>query len=286
MDCNTKIKIMRQIKFMLCCGLATMFFSATQAQGFLNKMKQKAQAVADKVIDKKIDQAVGGNTGSGEGSGGNNGNSGGSAGYPSTNTGSGKSNPSNKGGQGLVTTPPNVNENLSSAETAFKSGSYGEARYAVQQAMLGVELEIGQHILKSLPETVAGLKATTSADQVTSTGWGWAGLTIHREYQEGDKQLRITVANNAAWMQAINLFFNNAGYAQTTGGQQKLKQTKVKGYRAVIEYDEGSGYKLSVPLGQTSLLVFEGVNFATEQDMMNAANAIDIDGIKAQLGEK
>jgi hypothetical protein len=152
--------------------------------------------------------------------------------------------------------------------------------------MLGVELQIGQAILKSLPETVAGLKKDAAADQVASTSWGWAGLTIHREYSEGDKQFRITIANNSAWMAAINLYFNNAGYAQQTNGQQNWKQTKLKGYKAVIEYDKSSGYKLSVPLGQTSLLIFEGVNFATEADMMTAAGQIDLDGIKKSLGEK
>ena len=89
-----------------------------------------------------------------------------------------------------------------------------------------------------------------------------------------------------AMMQAINLYFANAGYAQTTGGQQNWKQTRIKGYRAVIEYSEGSGYKLSVPLGQTSLLVYEGINYGTEQDFMAATNAIDIDAIKNKLGEK
>jgi hypothetical protein len=147
-------------------------------------------------------------------------------------------------------------------------------------------MEIGKNILKSLPETVAGLKKDASADQVTSTGWGWAGLTIQRHYQEGDKQLRVMIANNAAWMQAINLYFTNAGYIQASSGKQNWKQTKVKGYRSIIEYDESSGYKLSVPLGQTSLLVFEGVNFSNEQDLMNAANQLDIDGIKTHLGEK
>ena len=34
--------------------------------------------------------------------------------------------------------------------------------------------------------------------------------------------------------------------------------------RAIIEYDDNTGYKLSVPLGQTSLIVFEGVNFSSE----------------------
>ena len=275
---------MQRIKTLLCCGMLLCFASAVSAQGnLLNKIKNKAanaaDRVADKVIEKKTDEIVYGPDGKPVN---NSGGPGSTSGGPSSG---GKNKMGNKGGAGLVTTPPNVAENLTSAETSFKSGNYGDARYAVQQAMLGVEMEIGQQILKGLPETVAGLKKDEKADQVTSTGWGWVGLTIHREYEAGDKQLTVTIANNAGWMQAINLYFNNAGYAQTTGGEQNWKQTKIKGYRAIIEYDDNSGYKLSVPLGQTSLLMFEGVNFATEQDLMTAVNTIDIDSIKKSLGE-
>jgi len=268
---------MPNLKLLLCCAATACCFTNADAQGILKKMKDKAAAISDKVIDKKVDDAI--NNSNGNSSGNN-------AGMPGGSTTNSRNNPTNKGGQGLITTPPDVKENLTSAEAAFKNANYGEARYEVQQAMLGVEMQIGQDILKSLPETVAGLKKDASADQVTSTGWGWVGLTIQRQYQEGDKQLRVTIANNAAWMQAINLYLTNGGYAQTTGGQQNWKQTKVKGYRAVIEYDESSGYKLSIPIGQTSLLILEGVNFANEQDIMNAANQFDIDGIKTRLGEK
>jgi hypothetical protein len=273
---------MRRFKLLLCSLIALLCVSTGQAQGLLRKLKDKAESAVDKAtdkaIDKKTDEAIYGKDGN------PNNNGGGSSGSGGSSTG-GRNNPSNKGGGGLISTPPDVAENLNTADAAFKKASYGETRYAIQQAMLGVELQIGQNILKGLPETVAGLKKVAEEDQVTSTGWGWAGLTIQREWQEGDKQLRFAISNNAAWMQAINLYFNQVGYAQQTGGEQNWKQTKLKGYRAVIEYSDGSGYKLSVPLGQTSLLVFEGVNFATEQEMMNAANQIDIENIKKSLGE-
>jgi hypothetical protein len=87
-------------------------------------------------------------------------------------------------------------------------------------------------------------------------------------------------------MASVNMYLANGGYAQQTNGQQNWKQVKVKGHRGIIEYDESSGYKLSVPLGQSSLIVWEGVNFASEQEVMSAANAFDIDGIKNTLGEK
>lgn len=245
----------------------------SHAQGLMNKLKQKAEQAAEKALEKKVDEKTGANTG----------NSGSSS---SSGSSSGSSSPSNKGGAGLITTPPDVKGNLTDAETAYKAKSYGEARYAVQQAMLGVEMEIGQDVLKSLPESVSGLNKDGAADEVTSTGWGWVGLTIKREYRKEDKDFKATISNNAAWMAAVNIYLTG-GYAQTTGGsQQNWKQTKLKGYKAVIDYDENSGYKLSVPLGQSSLIIFEGVNFATEKDMMTAAGVFDLDAIKKKLGEQ
>lgn len=260
---------------LLLVGIALLGFAISgQGQGLVGKLKQKAEQAAEKALEKKAQEKTGINTD-------NSGNTG------NTNDNSGNSGkPGNKGGGGLITTPPDVKQNLTDAETAYKSTSYAEARYAVQQAMLGVEMEIGNQVLKSLPETVVSLPKQAEKDQVTSTGWGWAGLTIKREYLQEDKLLTATIANNSAWMSAVNMYMANGGYAQQTNGEQNWKQVKVKGYRAIIEYDESSGYKLSIPIGQSSLIVLEGVNFASEQEMMNAGNAFNIDGIKKMLGEK
>lgn len=263
-----------KMKFLLACLVAVFFATSADAQGFVNKLKQKADEAASKALEKKAKEKAGiedepANEEEGTSSSPQN-----------------KTRPTNKGGGGLIATPPDVKQNLSDAETSYKAGSYGEARYAVQQAMLGVEMEIGKKVLESLPEAVSGLDKVAESDQVTSTGYGWAGLTIRREYLKDDKQLTATVANNSALMSAMNMYLANGGYSQTTNGEQNWKQTKVKGHKAIIEYDDATGYKLSVPLGQTSLIVWEGINFSSEQDMMAAANSFDVDGIKKMLGEK
>lgn len=263
-------------KILLAC-FVTLVFTSAHGQGFVGKLKQKASQAAEKALEKKAEDKTGVSTSSTPDSGTES---------ESSSNGSSTGRPTNKGGGGLVSTPPDVNQNLADAETAFKSGSYGEARYAVQQAMLGVEMEIGQKVLKSLPEKVSSLPMLPEEDQVTSTGYGWAGLTIVRVYRTDDKELKATIANNSSMMTAVNMYLANGGYSQQTGGQQNWKQTKVKGYKAIIEYDESSGYKLSVPLGQSSLIAWEGINYASEQEMMSAANAFDIDGIKKMLGEQ
>ena len=244
-----------------------------------NKTEQKAGQEIDKLFVGKKNQSGNQSCQGGQsGAGGKQGGQGGS--------GSGGSNPSNKGGGGLISTPPDVNQNLIDAEAAYKKNSYGEARYSVQQAMLGVELEIGNKIIKSLPESVIGLNKEAESDEVTSTGWGWAGLTIHREYSDkNDKQFSVTISNNSILMAGVNAYLSG-GYAQQTNGEQNWKQTKVKGYRAVIEYSEGSGYTLSVPIGQSSIIVYEGINFVSEQEMMKSAEVINIDAIKKELGEQ
>lgn len=263
-------------KFLLVGVFCMALIAPAVGQGLVGKLKQKAEQAAEKALDKKVQEKTGTNT-TGSGNTSTNGDN--------SSSGS-KSNPTNKGGGGLVTTPPDVKANLTDAEAAFKTNSYADARYAVQQAMLGVEMEIGNKVLKSLPETVSGLPFQKEQDQVTSTGWGWVGLTIQREYLKDDKQLRTTIANNSAWMSGINMYLANGGYSQSTGGEQNWKQTKVKGHKAIIEYDESTGYKLSVPLGQSSLIVWDAVNFSSEQEVMTAANAFDIDGLIKTLGEK
>jgi hypothetical protein len=278
---NTKF---RQLLFVL----VALGISCHANAQVLNRLKQKAEGKGEQKAGEAIDNLFGGKKKQNQNTNGTTGTSGDNGGSTGSGTNSsGNSNAVNKGGAGLISTPPDVKQNLNDAEASYKKASYGESRYAVQQAMLGVELEIGNNILKSLPETISGLKKDVSADQVTSTGYGWAGLTIQRKYSDSkDKELRLTVANNAMWMSAVNMYMNSGGYAQQTNGQQNWKQIKVKGYRAIIEYNEGSGYKLSVPLGQASLIVYEGVNFANENELITAASAVDFDSIKKMLGEQ
>lgn len=109
---------------------------------FLNKLKQKAEQKAERALDKKLGlgQEQNNNTGNNQNTGENSGATGGSS------TRYGKSNPSNNGGGGLVSSPPDVGQNLLDAEAAYKKGTFGDARYSVQQAILGVELEIGNQI--------------------------------------------------------------------------------------------------------------------------------------------
>jgi hypothetical protein len=265
-------------------GVSLLMQYDSSAQAFLKKIKDKASDVANKVVDKKIDQAVGIDGSSASNS--STASSGSTGGPGAAPTGSRSGRPSNKVGEGLKnTTPPDVNQQITEAETASAAGNFSEARYSIQQALLGIELQLGKEILKSLPETVAALARDTAQDRVTSTQWGWANLTIQRVYQKDDKQFTILVGNNSAYSGFMNILFAG-NMAESNGQTQNFKQIKVKGNKAVIKYDQNEGYTVLVQMGQSGLITFQGINFPTEQEMMTAVNTFDIEGIKRMLGEK
>lgn len=191
----------------------------------------------------------------------------------------------NTKGEGLIFTPPDVKENMAEAETAFKAKNYADAKNAVRQAIIGVEMEMGQNVLKSLPDNVAGLDTEPQSDQVSSSAEFLTGLTISRKYAKEDKELNITIANNSMLVTSANAYLSNPAYASSSS-EQNYKPVKVKEFKGVLEFDESSGYKLSLPIGQTSIIILEGMNFQNEPEVMAAADSFDYENIKKQLGEK
>jgi len=252
----------------LCIVLLVTVFSVPQirAQSFIKKMKEKAENEAVNKIfgtDNKNQTET-----------------------PQTEAQQSETSerPANTKGEGLSAVAPDVLENIGDAEGAFGDKMYSSARFSVRQAILGIELEIGKKVLNGLPEKVEGLGCVKEEDQVTSTGIGFIGLVIERVYRQDDQQFNVTIGNDAGLLSAASLYLTAGTYGTTS--DQNIKQTKFKGYRAVIEFDEYSGYKLSIPFGQSSVLVMDGINFENEAAIMKAAENIDIEKIKTQLGEQ
>jgi len=262
---------MKKFLCLVCLVAALALSNAVPAQGLLKKIKDK---VVNKTIDKEVEKKTGVPSESSE-SGNNNSNS----------SSSGK--PTNKGGGGLTNTePPDVKAQMAEAETAHGAKNYSDARYSLQQALMGIEIQLGRQILKSLPPAIVSVPADTLQDKVMSTQWGWSNLSIQRVYRKDDKQLTITIGNNGLYAGVVNMYFANAGMMEANNDKQNFKQVRVKGNKAIIQYDDRKGYTLMMQMGQTSLIVWECINFANEQEVMTAANSFDIDGIKKMMGEQ
>ena len=255
--------------FVLSGVILFLFFMAEQdglSQGILQKMKEKTE---DKIVKEVFGEENETETET----------------TSESSDQSSSSKTTNKGGGGLDNTAPDVKKNIADAETAYKNKEFTDARYSIRQALLGIEMEMGKKVLEGLPNSVSGLNKVEGEDKVTSASIGFVGLIIERVYRNNDdKELRFTVGNDAALLAPASMYLSGA-YVQSTDDQNQ-KQVKFKDYRGVLEYDESSGYKLSVPFGQSSIMIVEGINFASEQEIMGAAEEFDIEKIKKELGEQ
>lgn len=264
---------MKRVLYLFWFAATVMAANASYSQGFFKKIKDKVNKTVDKAAGNEVEKKTGIPS---EQQSGNNSSSG----------SSGK--PSNKGGGGLSNTePPDVKIQMKEAETAHGAKNYSDARYSLQQALMGVEIQLGRQILKSLPAAADALPADTLQDKVMSTQWGWSNLSIQRVWKNNaDKQLTITIGNAGMYAGLANMYFANASVMEANGDKQNFKQVRVKGNKAIIQYEDSKGYTLIVSLGQTSMIVWECINFANEQEVMTTANSFDIDGIKKMLGEQ
>jgi len=252
---------MKRILFFSCFLIGALFVHTASAQSLLKKLKNKVSDAVNSSVDKKTDNSS------------------------TTTSSSGK--PVNKGGGGLSNTPPpDVKAEMADAESAHAAKKYSDSRYALQQALMGVEIQLGNQILKSLPATADGLDADMTKDVVMSTQWGWSNLSIQRVWKKSDKQLTMTIGNAGLYAGLAAMYFTNATMVESSNNKQNFKQTRVKGNKAIIQYEDSTGYTLIVSLGQSSMIVWECINFANEQEVMNTANSFDIDGIKKMLGEQ
>ncbi len=254
--------------------LSLLISAPSYSQSLLKKLKKKTEQKLFKKGDQALDDALFGDDDNKQGNTGN-----------STNNSGNNSSTSNTKGEGLVKEPPDVLKNINDAGQAFDVKNYGTAKYSVRQAMLGIEMEIGNDILESLPNSIDGLDKVEAKDQVTSMSYGFVGLTMERVYQGGDKELSINIGNNSALLSAANMMLSTGAYS-TSSDDQNYKQTTFKGYRSVLQFDNSTGYTLSVPFGQSSIMVVNGINYNSESEIMAAADNIDIESIKQKLGEQ
>jgi len=251
-------------KVIVLCLFSFFIVESTQAQ-VLRKLRQKAERAIDKAVDKAIDKELGLDK--------DNNNS--------TNSTNNSDNPS-ASGRGTKLTPPNVSQHIQDANTAVASENYTTAKFEIQQAILGVELEIGYKILENLPSNINGMSFDESNDQVSSSGYGFVGFTVGRSYEGNGKVLNFSIVSNNVLVSAYGSAMTNASYSSSEGEQ---KTVNIDGNKGILRFENGN-YELGIPLGQSSIILFDCDGFVDENEVINAAKLFKINEIKQQLGEQ
>lgn len=180
-------------------------------------------------------------------------------------------------------TAQDFDKNVATAKSSYGSGDLENARFAMEQMLRDLDMEIGKEILKLLPTQIATLKVNEKEDNLTG-GSGYAGgLYVHRTYGTSPKNGQVEIINNSPLINSLQTILT----APILGGMMRdenQKQIKVQGYKALLTKTVNSetaktNYELQIPMNNT--LVTLRMDETNEQEITAAANNIPLAKIVA-----
>ena len=130
--------------------------------------------------------------------------------------------------KGKNLTPPDASSHIDNAQSALSGSNYSTSRAEIRQALMAVEVALGQKLLKSLPESVDGMAYLPEEDEVASVGIGFIGLAIRRVYKSGNRKMYASIMNNQTLLSQYNLIIANGTYVD---GEQDYKTITVQGHQ-------------------------------------------------------
>ena len=174
-----------------------------------------------------------------------------------------------------------VIETLDAARSSFNSKSYSDARFSIQQALVEIEIQLGEKVLEEMPKTAMGQNYDPDDDRAISTGVGFIGLDITRQYPSDNGDIVASIANNAAIFGPYNMALSNP---QMISQNENMKAVTVDGKRGVLELN-GDSFRLALPFGQSSLFMLDCESCPDEASILNLAGEFDLDAYLKILGE-
>lgn len=173
-------------------------------------------------------------------------------------------------------TAQDFQKNISSARTAYAAGNLQDSRFAMEQMLRDLDIEIGKEILKLLPSKIGTRNANTASDNVNGTT-GFTGLFVERQYGTDPNNASIEVINNSPLITSIGLIL-----AAPMMHDQNQKVIKVQGYKALLTKNQNSetgktGYELQIPMNNT--LITLKITETSETEITTAANTIPLANI-------
>ena len=169
-----------------------------------------------------------------------------------------------------------ITDEINDAIKLYQAGDYAGAvdglDFAAQQIR---QLQAG-NITKALPEPLKGWEADEAEATALSGAMMGGAVGASRDYTKGDASVSINITGESPALQAVMMMFNNSMMLSMSG--QKVK--KIKGNKAIIDYDKGDmAGEITMAVNKTVLVVISGNDCALE-DMMAYAEALDFEMIE------
>lgn len=169
-----------------------------------------------------------------------------------------------------------VNEKLDEAQSAYKSGELESARFALQEALAGINQAIGREILELLPTQLGDMPKVETDDNVTGTTVMFAGLFVNRRYVGEASTASVEIMSDSPLIAGINAFMALPAIMVTDPNQKRIKVDNYRGMLTKSEDTDGTvSYDAQIPVGST-LFSFRTTGIDNEKAVTDYLNQLQI----------
>jgi hypothetical protein len=180
---------------------------------------------------------------------------------------------------------------IKEAQDFLAKKEYKQAQLSLQDAINDINMLVAQQVAGLLPAEIDGLK-TDGDSQVSAAGMGMmgGGMQITKRYRnetKPDNDAEVQIIANSPMIATMSMYLTNP--AMLGSG---YKSVRVGTTRAILKTDLQDGEndakirstEIQIPMGQT-MITIQANGFATEQDELSFANKLELEKIRAALGE-
>ncbi|HDR89734.1 MAG TPA: hypothetical protein ENN63_08940 [Bacteroidetes bacterium] len=170
---------------------------------------------------------------------------------------------------------------LNEALAAWEAGQLENARYALEEALNGINHTIGKEILDLLPTSMGDMAMVAEEDDATGTSMGIAGLFVQRNYRNGEKNASVEIVSDSPLLSGINTILSMPVIMQNDPNQKRIRLGNYKALMTRTTDDTGKvSWDIQMPFG-SSLLTFRCSGIEDEATVTGLANTLQVEKIVA-----
>lgn len=179
---------------------------------------------------------------------------------------------------------------IKEAQDFLANKEYKQALLSLQDAINDINLMFAKQVAESLPAEINGLQADGDAE-VSTAGMNMmgGGMQITKRYRNeavAEQDAEVQLIANSPMLSAMSMYLTNPSMMGP-----EYKSVRVGTNRAILKsetQDSGDAKtrstEIQIPLGQT-LVTIRTNGFASEQDELAFATKLELNKLKAALGE-
>ncbi|MFP4470905.1 MAG: hypothetical protein ACLFPE_09480 [Bacteroidales bacterium] len=165
---------------------------------------------------------------------------------------------------------------LDEAGSEYKAGNLEDARFALQQALNGINQAIGRDILELMPEELGGMPKVAEEDDVTGVNVGFAGLFVSRNYRNETSDASMEIVSDSPLLGSIGMLLSMPTFLNSDPNQKRIKVDGQKALLTKSASEEGPvSYDVQLVFG-SSLFTFRTNGVENEDDVISMLDKIPL----------